>query len=256
MVYGLEKFKEYFGDYSNQYVFIGGTACDILMDELGASFRASKDLDMVLIIEALDSSFGETFWQFIDDGGYEHREKNKGENQFYRFTKPKDPSFPKMIELFSKQPSNLELKFDTGLTPVHIDESIVSFSAILLNEVYYDSLVKGKRTVDGYSLIEIETVILFKIKAWLDMRERKEVGERVDKKDIKKHKNDIFRLLANVSPTSRIEAVEEIQNDIIQFIGEIKEDQPDLKNLGIKGTSLDEMLEILGDVFLAGDSGG
>lgn len=48
MVYGLEKFKEYFGDYSNQYVFIGGTACDILMDELGASFRATKDLDMVL----------------------------------------------------------------------------------------------------------------------------------------------------------------------------------------------------------------
>ena len=27
MVYGLEKFKEYFADYTNQYVFIGGTAC-------------------------------------------------------------------------------------------------------------------------------------------------------------------------------------------------------------------------------------
>lgn len=40
MVYGLEKFKEYFGDYTNYYVFIGGTACDILMDELGVPFRA------------------------------------------------------------------------------------------------------------------------------------------------------------------------------------------------------------------------
>lgn len=56
MVHGLEKFKEYFADHTSQYVFIGGTACDILMDELGTSFRATKDLDMVLIIEALDAS--------------------------------------------------------------------------------------------------------------------------------------------------------------------------------------------------------
>ncbi|MDR5658547.1 hypothetical protein RH915_03490 [Serpentinicella sp. ANB-PHB4] len=250
MVQGLEKFKEYFGNHTSQYVFIGGTACDILMDELGAPFRATKDLDIVLIIEALDSSFGETFWQFIEDGGYEHREKGTGENQFYRFTKPKDSSFPKMIELFSKLPNEFELSFDRGLTPIHINDSIVSLSAILLNDDYYDLLVKGKRTVHGYSLIEIETVILFKIKAWLDMKERKEVGEEIDTKNIKKHKNDVFRLLANVSPTSRIEFTEEIQNDVILFIDKIKEDKPDLKNLGIKGTSFDEMLEILGDIFL------
>lgn len=52
------------------------------MDEIGAPFRATKDLDMVLIIEALDTSFVNTFWQFIEDGGYEHREKSKGEDQF------------------------------------------------------------------------------------------------------------------------------------------------------------------------------
>lgn len=250
MVHGLEKFKEYFKDHTSQYVFIGGTACDILMDELGASFRATKDLDMVLIIEALDSSFGETFWQFIEDGGYEHREKGTSENQFYRFTEPKDSSFPKMIELFSKLPNNFKLNFDRELTPIHIDDSIVSLSAILLNDDYYDLLVKGKLTVDGYSLIEMETVILFKIKAWLDMKERKESGEDIDTKNIKKHKNDVFRLLANVSPTSRIEPSIEIRKDIIQFIEQIKEDKPDLKNLGIRGTSFDEMLEILGDIFL------
>lgn len=61
MVHGLDKFKEYFRDHTSQYVFIGGTACNILLDELGASFRATKDLDMVLIIEALDVSFGEVF---------------------------------------------------------------------------------------------------------------------------------------------------------------------------------------------------
>lgn len=250
MVHGLEKFKEYFGHHSDQYVFIGGTACSILMNELGTTFRATKDLDMVLIIEALDSSFGETFWQFIEDGGYEHREKGTSKNQFYRFKEPKDKSFPKMIELFSKLPNEFEFSLDRKLTPIHIDESIISLSAILLNDDYYNLLVKGRRLVDGFSVIELETIILFKIKAWLDMKKRKEAGENIDTKDIKKHKNDIFRLLANVSPTSRIESTNDIQNDVVQFIEQIKEDKLDLKNLGIRNTSLDEMLEILEGIFI------
>ncbi|MCT4634496.1 MAG: hypothetical protein N4A76_17425 [Firmicutes bacterium] len=73
MVYGIDKFKEYFADYTGQYVFIGGTACAILLDEMGAEFRATKDLDMVLIIEEIDGEFGERFWSFIEDGKYEHR---------------------------------------------------------------------------------------------------------------------------------------------------------------------------------------
>ena len=253
MVHGLEKFKEYFKNHTTQYVFIGGTACDIIMDDLGATFRATKDLDMVLILEALDSSFGETFWQFIEDGGYEYREKGTGKNQFYRFTEPKDSFFPKMIELFSRLPYDFRLSFDRGLTPIHIDDSIVSLSAILLNDEYYDLLVKGKGTVDGYSLIDIEILILFKIKAWLDMKERKEIGEDIDTKNIRKHKNDIFRLLASVSPTSSIKISVEIQNDVIQFIDLIKEDKPDLKNLGIRGVNFDEMLEIIESIFLGND---
>jgi hypothetical protein len=250
MVHGLEVFKSYFKDHTNQYVFIGGVACDILMDELGVPFRATKDLDIVLIIEALDPSFGETFWGFIEDGGYECREKGTGKNQFYRFMNPKNSSFPKMIELFSKLPNNLELSFDKGLTPIYIDDSIISLSAILLNDDYYNLLVKGIRNVDGYSIIQIEMVILFKIRAWLDMKKRKEAKEEIDTRNIKKHKNDIFRLLANVSFISRIETMEEIQKDIIQFIELIKEDKPDLKNLGIRSTSLDAMLKILSDIFL------
>jgi hypothetical protein len=251
MVHGLEKFKEYFKDYTNQYVFIGGTACDILMDELGASFRATKDLDIVLIIEALDVSFGENFWKFIEDGGYQNKEKSIGENQFYRFTDPRDSSFPKMIELFSKLPSGFELKFNTGVTPIHITESIISLSAILLNDDYYDLLINGKKKIDGYSLIDIETVILFKIKAWLDMKEKVYSGEHVDSKNIKKHKNDVFRLLANVTASSRVETGKEIQKDIIQFIEQIKDDKPDLKNLGLRETNLEEMIDTLAKIFLS-----
>jgi hypothetical protein len=234
MVYGLEKFKEYFGDHTNQYVFIGGTACDILMDELGAPFRATKDFDIVLIIEALDASFGDKFWKFIEDGGYKHREKSTGEDQFYRFSKPTESGYPVMIELFSRKPYNFNLRFETGLTPIYIADSIVSLSAILLNNVYYKALLNSKKIIDGYSVMEIETVILFKIKAWIDMKEKLNNGEHVDSRNIKKHKNDIFRLLVNVFPSSKVEIDEEIAADIRNFIEMI----------------VDEMLDLLKNVYL------
>lgn len=45
---GLNVFKEYFKDYAEQYVLIGGAACDIIFEEQDTAFRATKDLDMVL----------------------------------------------------------------------------------------------------------------------------------------------------------------------------------------------------------------
>jgi hypothetical protein len=155
-----------------------------------------------------------------------------------------------MIELFSRKTNNFDLKFNSPLTPIHIDESIVSLSAILLDDAYYNSLVRGKRIVEGYSLIEIETVILFKIKAWIDLKQRKEDGKQIDSKNIKKHRNDIFRLLINVNPSTRVEIVDEIQEDLNEYIDMIHLDKPDLKNLGIKRTKFSELMEILKNCFL------
>ncbi|MBN1892061.1 MAG: hypothetical protein JW780_04705 [Clostridiales bacterium] len=255
MVHGLDKFKEYFRDHESQYVFIGGTACEILMDELGVSFRATKDLDMVLIVEALDVSFGEVFWQFIEDGGYQHRQKSTGRSCFYRFSNPSAPEFPKMIELFSRLPDSIDKKCNSVLAPIHIDDGIVSLSAIILDEIYYDTLVKGRRTVAGFSIIEIEVVILFKIKACLDMWKRLTAGETVDSGTIKKHKNDVFRLLANVSPSVRFETVKEIRVDIARFISQIKAEGINLRDIGIKWSGVDELLENLRIVYGLSDKG-
>ena len=61
MVRGLQKFKEKFSEYSENYVLIGGTACTVLMDEADIDFRATKDFDIVLYIEALDEKFVKVF---------------------------------------------------------------------------------------------------------------------------------------------------------------------------------------------------
>lgn len=52
MVNGMDSFVRKFRDYADCYTIIGGTACDILMSEADAEFRATRDIDMVLIMEA------------------------------------------------------------------------------------------------------------------------------------------------------------------------------------------------------------
>lgn len=74
----IESFKEWFKGNESQYAIIGGTACDILMTEEGLDFRATKDIDLVLIIEAVDAAFGRKFWDYVKQAGYEHRNKSSG----------------------------------------------------------------------------------------------------------------------------------------------------------------------------------
>ena len=93
-----------------------------------------------------------------------------------------------MIELFSKKPNNLLLDDHARITPLHIDEEISSLSAILLNEAYYGLLQSGKTMVDGVSVLDAVCLIPFKAKAWLDLSSRKDNGERIDSKNIRKHK--------------------------------------------------------------------
>ena len=113
MVKGLDTFQKYFADYEEQYVLIGGAACDILFESNEVNFRATRDLDMVLIVEALTPEFGEKFWRFIVDGKYRNKATNGSNPQFYRFNKPEDDNFPKMIELFCR--SDFKLKNAKGI---------------------------------------------------------------------------------------------------------------------------------------------
>lgn len=248
MVRGIEKFKEYFGNYTGQYALIGGVACDILLGNLGEDFRATKDLDIVLLIEALNDNFIKTFISFVEAGGYEHIDRGTGENQFFRFSKPKDSLFPHMIELFSKKPGYLG-EMLTRLGPIHISDDVMSLSAILLDDEYYELLKTGVRIIDEVSVLDLEYIILFKMKAWLDLSNRKEEGEKIDSKDIKKHKNDVFRLVANVDKNVRIAIEGQVRKDAEIFIERAKKDFVDLKNLGIRNTSYEELLKVLSNCY-------
>lgn len=245
MVTGFTKFKESFYGFENQYVIIGGTACDLLMENEDMSFRATKDIDIVLIVEAMTAEFGKKFWEYVKEAEYKHKNKSTGIPQFYRFAKPKNKEYPYMIEIFSKKPEFITLTDDATLTPLPIDEEISSLSAILLNDAYYSLLKNGQIIIEGIPVLSADCLIPFKAKAWLDLRERKANGEAIDSKNIKKHKNDVFRLAQLMSADSRKQLDDEIANDMKRFLTEIREEPVDFKSLGIRGATFESMLTLL-----------
>lgn len=245
MVTGFTKFKEYFRGFENQYVIIGGTACDLIMENEELPFRATKDIDIVLIVESITLEFGKRFWGYVKEAGYEHLNKSTGKAQFYRFTSPKNKEYPYMIEIFSRNPDFIVLEDDAVLTPLPIDEEISSLSAIILNESYYELLKNGRTLIDDMPVLSPTCLIAFKAKAWLDLKKRKNNGEHVDSKNIKKHKNDIFRLAQLISPDTKQLLNAEVENDMKTFLSEIANEEVDLKLLGIRGTSQKELIDIL-----------
>ena len=213
MVSGFTKFKERFQGFENQYVIIGGTACDLIMENEELPFRATKDVDIVLIVESITAEFGRQFWEYVKEAGYEHLNKSTGNAQFYRFTSPKSKEYPYMIEIFSRNPDFIILEDDAVLTPLPIDDEISSLSAILLNEAYYELLKTGQMMVDS--------------------------------KNIKKHKNDVFRLAQLITASTRQVLSPEIAEDMKKFLSEIADETVDLKSLGIRGTDKKKMTEML-----------
>ena len=248
MVRGLDTFRKYFSNYGEQYVLIGGAACDIVFESNDVLFRATRDLDMVLIVEALTPEFGEKFWKFIQNGKYRNKASNGQKPQFYRFDKPEDDLYPKMIELFCR--NDFELREMTGITPIHIDDAVSSLSAILLNDEYYKTLLDGKVIKEGLSVLRPEYLILFKAKAYLDLKQRKENGESVDSSDIKKHKKDILRIIAELVLERVSELPVTVKHDITMFIDSLNQDPFDgnsLKNYGLKNADAIEALHKIFD---------
>lgn len=250
MVTGIESFKNWFEGNENQYAIIGGTACDILMTEEGLDFRATKDIDLVLIIEAVDAAFGIKFWDYVKQAGYEHCNKSSGVPQFYRFSHPVSNGYPTMIELFTRKLDAITLPEDAMLTPLPIDEDISSLSAILLDDDYYEFLKQGRVLIDGVTVLDAAYLIPFKAKAWMDLTERRMTGEHVDGKDIKKHKNDVFRLTELIDPDDKITVPVGVYEDIQNFVVRMKDEPVDIKQLGLKGRTKEQILKEVGELYI------
>jgi len=249
VVKGLDLFRRHFDGYADQFILIGGTAATLAMEQAGLEFRATKDLDIVLHVEALKPTFGAAFWEFVEKGGYGIREaSDTGKPVLYRFQKPADAAYPFMLELFCRSPDGIRLAETSRLTPIPFDETVSSLSAILLDEVYYRFILDGRREFEGMSWIGEDRLIPLKAHAWLDLSDRKARGEPVDSKNIRKHANDVIRLSQLLSPEVGIPSSPKIVEDLNRFLTALAADETySPKSLGFDAP----LSEITGRIALA-----
>lgn len=165
MVKGLDTFKQFFNGFEENYVIIGETACEIHEEIYAQTPRATKDIDIILVVEALSSDFVSKFWDFVKAGDYTHR--NKGVN------------------------------------------------------------------------------ICLKSKAFLDLTQRRSKGENVDLKHIAKHKKDVFRLAAMLTPASRYDLPETLRANVACFCNTVSADLPNgdfIKAAGIGKVTSEQII--------------
>jgi len=229
MVKGLDIFKKHFQAFSDRYVLIGGVACSLIFEELGINFRGTRDIDIVLHVEARSRDFVAAFWDFIARGKYQNIQNSTGKRLFYRFDKPGSKEFPDMLELFSRKSEILKYHGKGHLTPIPIDEEISSLSAILLDDEYYNFIRNGIRLIEELPVVKPECLIPLKARAWLDLVKRSGAGnEKIDSKKIQKHRDDIFRLFRVITP-EKILLTSDIKNDMRQFIEMIAREKDTIK---------------------------
>jgi len=243
MVNGLELFLRQFEGLEDCFILIGGTACELWMNDKGLSFRTTKDLDIVLVAEALRPEFFERFWKFIRDGRYESHQQSDTRPSFYRFRKPGNTEHPFMMELFTH--NFLNVPNDVHLTPIPAGEDISSLSAILLSEPYYRFLVTSRTTISGVPTIPVECLIPLKARAYLDLFQRKSVGEQVDSDELKKHRNDVFRLFVTLAPADRYPLPEQLQFDLRQFLNRFPPESDDWPKIRTAVKDLPDPIDVI-----------
>ncbi len=257
MVRGIEKFKEAFAQFADNYVIIGGAACDIHEEANAQIPRATKDIDMILVVEALSHDYVSKFWDFVKEAAYQDRQIGESgdekRHQYYRFKNPMNPQYPSQIELFSRALDIIPLPEDVHITPIPTDEDLSSLSAILMDDDYYNFTIEHSSIEEGVHIANVESLIALKCKAYLEITEIKSLGGHFDSKHINKHRNDVFRMIATLRPDMKFECSASICRDITDFCEIVKDSLPTtevFKSAGLRNAKPEPMLNALRTMFI------
>ena len=255
---GLDKFREAFKDFSDNYVIIGGTACDITMSGTEVRPRATHDIDMIIVVERMTPQYGERFWQFIREAGYrpEKSKAKEGESpkyEMYRFIDG-NPDFPEMIELLSRHPDVLGEPKGLTIEPLPIDGEQSSLSAIIMDDDYYQFTIEHSLLTDEIRHADSAALVALKARAYLNLIQDKQNGKHVNSKDIKKHRSDVLKNIVIMTedeilaPSSIVECVKEFVMSIRSNWEELA--NPLAKSLDQTPEFVEALLEQLENLFV------
>lgn len=224
MVKGLDKFREAFKGFSDNYVIIGGTACDIVLSGTDMRPRATNDIDMILVVENMTVVFAKAFWDFIKEGGYKKGQRKREDEliyELYRFEDGKE-GYPTKIELLSHHSDLFGEPSGFHIEPIPVDEDISSLSAIIMDDEYYDFTIHNTLVDNGLRYASPIALIVLKAKAYVNLLDARKAGHSVNSKDIKKHRNDVLKLVATMVFNRPIPVALSIYNNIRDYINQVE----------------------------------
>lgn len=218
MVGGLDKFKEAFAEFTDNFVIIGGTACEEVLAGTIMRPRPTLDIDIIVIVENMTAEFASAFWKFIADGGYRPGLRNRaGETQksvLYSFDNGA-PGYPMKIELLSRH--NEIFANATHTEPLPIEGDVSSLSAIILEEPYYNMTVRNSFISSGLRFAAPVALAALKARAYLNLLADRGAGRHVNSKDILKHRNDVMKLTATMTPGETTEVEQPVIDTVNEF---------------------------------------
>lgn len=200
---GLEFLSDYMSDFKDDYVLIGGNACALHFTEVGADFRETVDLDVVLVIETIKEDFYKRLSDFLVSNQYEGK-VFKGSNPggaAYRFILPdklRAPNKPTQIELFTRKPEYFDNAMypDGHITPIQTGKAVSNFSAIILDDELYEYVLNSREIVKGVTTVNLECLLGLKSIAWHSNQELFDAEKIKKHVDVIKHPNDMLRIIS------------------------------------------------------------
>lgn len=173
--HGFDHFCNYLNDLESLYVIIGGGAASILMEDEGLEFRATKDVDLVILSRS--DELNARILSYVKDGGYTTKEATEGSPRYYRFREPSEKECPELIEVFARNKLHLELQEGQYIIPIH-DENVERLSAIPLDDEYFEIIQKNLVTSQsGIPLVNALANICLKARAHRELFDRKTAGD-------------------------------------------------------------------------------
>lgn len=130
-----------------------------------------------------------------------------------------------MIELLSHDvldvPAGIPIRIRSG-------GDVSSLSAILLETAYYAHIRASQTTIAGIPTVPASCLIPLKARAHLDLAERSAAGDNnVKSDDIRKHRNDVFRLLLGIPAARRFQTPPALRADLARFVAKFPPDAED-----------------------------
>ena len=235
MVKGLELFRKAMTPYKENFVIIGGTACDIQLTGTIMRPRATDDIDIIVVVERLTQEFVNAFWQFVHDGNYRvgKRVTEGGASVYalYRFTlQDEDLAYPQKIELLSRHSDLLGEPSGFHIEPIPTDELHQSLSAIIMDDDLYDFTIHQAEEIDGLLVANNLALIVLKVNAYLNLTKERKEGKEVNGKDIRKHRSDVLKLVAAGAYPEPVWVASKIYDAIQSFVVDIEK-----KHKGVGG---------------------